>query len=113
MGFEEAIGFCIGDICFDKDGVRVRMCARAQHGVDLCGCARVRARVCVYARQCGAVFAEMANTIYSAGGTLASELLRLGDIYGHFAQAWCLRECFTESRMCCSATDTCSVARAM
>eukprot|EP01113_Clastostelium_recurvatum_P029937 TRINITY_DN3624_c0_g1_i7.p1 TRINITY_DN3624_c0_g1~~TRINITY_DN3624_c0_g1_i7.p1 ORF type:complete len:202 (+),score=67.27 TRINITY_DN3624_c0_g1_i7:445-1050(+) len=55
FAFEEAIGFMVGDACYDKDGVRA-----------------------------AAVFAEMATQLYRAGSTLQSHLLFLYQKYGHF-----------------------------
>lgn len=57
FGFEEAIGFLVGDLCFDKDGVRS-----------------------------AATFAEHALALYERGSTVAQQLSALGDQYGHFLQ---------------------------
>jgi phosphoglucomutase len=57
FGFEEAIGFLVGDLCFDKDGVRS-----------------------------AATFAQHALALYEAGSTVAQQLTALGRQYGHFLQ---------------------------
>jgi phosphomannomutase len=57
FGFEEAIGFLVGDLCFDKDGVRS-----------------------------AATFAEHALALYESGSSVAKQLAALGDKYGHFLQ---------------------------
>lgn len=57
FGFEEAIGNMVGDICFDKDGVRG-----------------------------AAVFAEMALGLYAKGETVQSHLAELAKKYGYFFQ---------------------------
>jgi len=55
FAFEEAIGFCIGDLVKDKDGVAA-----------------------------SAVFAEMALSLKRDGMTPKAHLEALGDKYGHF-----------------------------
>jgi len=55
FSFEEAIGFCIGDLIKDKDGVAA-----------------------------SAVFAEMSLSLYREGKTVKSHLQDLGNRYGHF-----------------------------
>lgn len=55
FAFEEAIGYMIGDACWDKDGVRA-----------------------------AAVFAEMASTYYANGSTVTSELKKLQTKLGYY-----------------------------
>jgi phosphomannomutase len=57
FAFEQAIGYMVGDICPDKDGIRT-----------------------------AAIFGEMCNHIYNVkGSTLNAELQRLYDVYGYMA----------------------------
>ena len=55
FAFEEAIGFCIGNLVRDKDGVAA-----------------------------SAVFAEMALSLHREGTTVKDHLEALGERYGHF-----------------------------
>ena len=55
FAFEEAIGYMVGDACWDKDGVRA-----------------------------AAVFAEMASELYAKGTTVQGELRRLQDELGYY-----------------------------
>ena len=57
FSYEEAIGFCIGDLVPDKDGVTA-----------------------------AAVFAEMAASLQENGKTCADYLLQLSNTYGHFVE---------------------------
>ena len=55
FAYEEAIGFCCGDVIFDKDGISAM-----------------------------AVFAEMTHWVYAQGMTLAQHMQTLYDKYGEF-----------------------------
>ena len=80
FGFEEAIGNMIGDICFDKDGVRG-----------------------------AAVFAEMALRLYADGSTVVGQLNALADRYGHFVQRNGYFFCY-EASSCCLFVPICLIA---
>lgn len=57
FAYEEAIGFCCGDVIFDKDGISAM-----------------------------AVFAEMALCVYRQGSTLKQHMQSLYDKYGEVCQ---------------------------
>lgn len=86
FAYEEAIGFCVGDLVRDKDGVAAavngdlcRPCA-AYLLSDICCPFTCTKRLSLLQ----AVFSEFANEVYAEGSTVQDYYKKLCDTYGHF-----------------------------